>query len=236
VFVGPAASPAAAAGSPIAAGSCVLTPEQTEGPYYIDVGLVRSDITEGRPGVPLELNLMVQRAGTCQPIADAVVEIWHCDALGEYSGFAAETVQSQGEPPTGPAPKPAGSAPKPGGAPPGGSQEPTNELRFLRGGQATGRDGRVTFSTIYPGWYRGRTVHIHVKVHAGGNEVHTGQLYFDDALSNGIFARVPYSQHPNRDTTNANDGIYAQGGRQSMVDVQQNGSGMVGSMTLTVQA
>jgi hypothetical protein len=75
-----------------------------------------------------------------------------------------------------------------------------------------------------------------VKVHAGGNEVHTGQLYFDDTLSNEIFARAPYSQHPNRDTTNANDGIYAQGGRQSMVDVQQNGSGMVGSMTLTVQA
>jgi protocatechuate 3,4-dioxygenase beta subunit len=83
VFVGPAASPAAAASSPVAAGSCVLTPEQTEGPYYIDVGFIRSDIAEGRPGVPLELNLMVQRAGTCQPIADAVVEIWHCDALGE---------------------------------------------------------------------------------------------------------------------------------------------------------
>jgi protocatechuate 3,4-dioxygenase beta subunit len=223
-------------GSPVAAGSCVLTPEQTEGPYYIDVGLVRSNITEGRPGVPLELNLMVQRAGTCQPIADAVVEIWHCDALGGYSGFAAETVQAQGESPTSPSPKPAFPGPKPGSAPPGGSQQPTNQLRFLRGGQATGRDGRVKFSTVYPGWYRGRTVHIHVKVHAGGNEVHTGQLYFDDALSNQVFARAPYSQHPNRDTTNANDGIYAQGGRQSIVDVKQNGSGMVGSITLTVQA
>jgi hypothetical protein len=79
-------------------------------------------------------------------------------------------------------------------------------------------------------------VHIHVKVHVGGSEVHTGQLYFDDTLSDSVYAQAPYSSHPGRDTTNANDGIYAQGGRQSMIAIQPNGSGRVGSATLTVQA
>ena len=242
--VGPAASPAVVASSP-AGSSCVLTPEQTEGPYYIDVGLIRTDITEGRPGVPLELFLLVQSAGSCQPVPDAVVEVWHCDALGEYSGFAVETVQSQGEPPSGPPPggqaggplsKPGGPPSKAGGPPPGSGQQPTNSLRFLRGGQVSGRDGRVSFETVFPGWYLGRTVHIHVKVHEAGTAVHTGQLYFDEAISNDIYVQEPYSAHPGRDTTNLNDQIFAQGGRQSTLAVQQTGNGLVGTMTLTVQA
>lgn len=234
-----AASPSpSAVASPVAAAGCVLSPEQTEGPYYIATDLIRSDITEGRPGLPLQLNLAVQRAASCQPVSGATVEIWHCDALGEYSGFAVTQPQAQGEPPGsssgGARAKPDGGPPPGGG--PGGQQQPGNELRFLRGGQVSGADGRVTFQTIYPGWYRGRTVHIHVKVHAGGQEVHTGQLYFDDATSDAMYAREqPYTQHSGRDTTNATDGIFRGGGQQSLLNLTQTGNGYTGTQTLVVQ-
>jgi protocatechuate 3,4-dioxygenase beta subunit len=237
-----AAAPTAssASGSELAAtaGSCLLTPEQTEGPYHIDVGLIRSDISEGRPGIPLELYFLVQRTGTCQPISDATVEIWHCDALGQYSGFGEQTTQRQGEQSDsdsgGPADTLLATTLESTRALAEGAQLLDNRLRFLRGGQVTGRDGRVTFATIYPGWYRGRTVHIHVKVHSGANNVHTGQLYFDDALSSEIYAQAPYSSHPGRDTTNATDKIYALGGQYSTSAVQHTTAGLAASFTLTV--
>lgn len=237
-----AASPSPQASvSPVAvAAGCVLTPEQTEGPYYIATDLVRSDITEGRPGLPLQLGLTVQRATTCQPIVGATVEVWHCDALGEYSGFGAAQPQVQGEPPgsssgTPPA-KPGPGGPPPGGGPGGpGGQQPVNALRFLRGGQVSDAGGRVTFQTVYPGWYMGRTVHIHVKAHVGGQVVHTGQLYFDDAVSNTVYTQQPYAQHAGRDTTNATDGIFRQGGQQSLLTLTQTSNGFTATQTLVVQ-
>jgi protocatechuate 3,4-dioxygenase beta subunit len=245
-FASPAAVPEpalAASPSPQATAGCVLTPEQTEGPYYIATDLVRSNITEGRPGLPLQLSLAVQRVTSCEPIPGATVEVWHCDALGEYSGFAAAQPQAQGEPPgsrsgagaakPGPGGPPPGESPGPGG--PGGEQQPVNELRFLRGGQVSDGSGRVTFQTVYPGWYLGRTVHIHVKVHAGGQEVHTGQLYFDDAISNAVYTQQPYAPHTGRDTTNAADSIFAQGGQSSLLTLTQAGSGYTGEQTLVVQ-
>jgi hypothetical protein len=93
----------------------------------------------------------------------------------------------------------------------------------------------VTFQTIYPGWYRGRTVHIHLKVHLEGNEVHTSQLYFDDALSEQVFARAPYAAHAGRDTTNAIDDIFLSGGGQGLVTMTSAGSGYAGTATLGVQ-
>jgi protocatechuate 3,4-dioxygenase beta subunit len=226
----------------IATSGCVLTWEQTEGPYYIPTDLLRPDITEDRPGLPLQLTLAVQRAVTCEPVSGATVEVWHCDALGEYSGFAAAQPQTQGEPPGSrsgaPSGTPAPGGPPPGGNPsnPGGGQQPVNALRFLRGGQVANAGGEVTFQTIYPGWYQGRTVHIHVKVHAGGHEVHTGQLYFDDTVSDMIYAQQqPYAQHPGRDTTNATDGIFRQGGSQGLLTLSQAGTGYIGRQTLVVQ-
>jgi protocatechuate 3,4-dioxygenase beta subunit len=238
----PAASPAA---SPVASAGCVLTPQQTEGPYYIDTDLIRSDITEGRPGAPLQLALGVQRASSCEPISGATVEVWHCDALGEYSGFDPAQPQTQGEPPGSSSgtpsakPRPPGGPP-PGGSPPGGGgtgmqRQPVNTLRFLRGGQVSDAAGRVTFQTVYPGWYMGRTVHIHIKVHAGGQEAHTGQLYFDDATSDRVYTQQPYYAHVGRDTTNATDGIFRQGGQQSLLTLSQSGNGYTGTQTLVVQ-
>jgi protocatechuate 3,4-dioxygenase beta subunit len=228
----------------------LLTREQTEGPYYIDIGLIRSDITEGKEGLPLQLELTVLNAGTCQPIAGATVEVWHCDAAGDYSGFSSSLPEMMGEPPgsdsggpppgrPGPGGGPPPSSGPPGGPPDGGEpmrNQPTNDMVFLRGGQVSDASGRVTFQTIYPGWYRGRTVHIHVKVHVGGDEVHTSQLFFDDAVSDQVFTRQPYAEHPGRDTTNAIDGIFLSGGQQGLLTLSQSVNGYIGSQTLGVQA
>jgi protocatechuate 3,4-dioxygenase beta subunit len=180
--------------------SCVLSPEQTEGPYYIDDHLLRRDVTEGRPGVPLELRLTVQDATECSAVKGATVEIWHADASGVYSGFDS----GEGE-------------------------------TFLRGGQRTDAKGVATLKTIYPGWYQGRTTHIHVKVHAGGNVVDTGQLYFDDATSDAVYRRQPYAAHGARDMTNEQDGIYAQGGKESTLALARAGGGYVGRLALGVR-
>ena len=180
--------------------SCVLTPEQTEGPYYIAGEKYRRDVTEGRSGVPLLLRLRVVDASTCKPIAGAAVDIWHADALGVYSGFGA------------------------------GRRSRT----FMRGIQKTDANGLARFRTVYPGWYQGRTVHIHVKVHVAGNVVHAGQLYFPDSLTDRVFRRRPYSRRPHRTTRNASDFVFANGGRRSMLSVRKSGSSYVGGITMGV--
>ena len=178
--------------------SCVLAPEQTEGPYYIDGQKLRRDITEGRPGVPLLLRLRVVDASTCKPIKGAAVDIWHADALGVYSGS--------------------------------GSVNRT----FMRGIQKTDATGLARFRSVWPGWYRGRTVHIHVKVHVGGNVVHTGQLYFPDPVTDAVFRRKPYSRRRRRTTRNANDFVFAQGGKRSLLGIRKSGSAYVASITMGV--
>ena len=199
-----------------AAAACVLSPEVTEGPYWIDNNLTRRDITEGRPGLPLELVLAVQDAKTCTAIKGADVELWHCDAVGVYSGY------ESGSP----------------GGPGGQHAAPTDSDRYLRGHQKAGADGRVRFLTIYPGWYRGRTPHIHLKVHVGGSVVHTGQLFFDEKTTAAVYRHAPYSSHGQPDTTHARDNIYAQaGGSKSTLKLRRraNGrSGYVGTITLGV--
>jgi protocatechuate 3,4-dioxygenase beta subunit len=182
-------------------GSCVLTPKQTEGPYYLDDDLVRSDIVEGHAGAPLRLELVVENA-RCAPLAGAAVDIWHADAAGAYSGFGTAAASRT----------------------------------FLRGTQLTDNTGKVAFQTIYPGWYVGRAVHIHVKVHTGGREVHTGQLYFDEALNDAVFRTAPYNSRTGARTRNAADMIYYNGGAASMVAVAGTPAGYTGTKTLVVQA
>lgn len=160
------------AGGATSAPDCVLTPEQEEGPFYIDFARVRRDIVEDRPGVPLALTVAVVDSNTCKPIRNAAVDVWHCDALGIYSGEPSE-----------------------------GSVGRT----YLRGIQVTDGNGRVEFKTIYPGQYPGRTTHIHVKVHTGGQRghatysgghvSHTGQLFTNDRNDAEVFALAPYARH-----------------------------------------
>jgi protocatechuate 3,4-dioxygenase beta subunit len=193
------AGPAAVASGLV---TCVLAPEQTEGPYYVDDAAVRRNVTEGRPGVALTLRLTVVNASSCRPIKGAAVEIWHCDAGGIYSGV---------------------------------SSLDTEDERFLRGVQRTDAKGLAIFRTIYPGWYQGRTVHIHALVHLGGNVVHTGQLYFSDAVTDAVYRRSPYTTRPNRTTRNAADSIYRNGGKRSTLKLVRNESAYTGSITMGVQ-
>jgi protocatechuate 3,4-dioxygenase beta subunit len=106
---------------------------------------------------------------------------------------------------------------------------------FLRGIQRTDAKGVATFKTIYPGWYQGRTVHIHVRVSLGGNIVHTGQLYFPDAVSDRVYARSPYSSRPARTMRNPDDAIYRNGGSRSTLRLRKVGSAYTGSITMGVQ-
>jgi protocatechuate 3,4-dioxygenase beta subunit len=181
--------------------SCILTPELTEGPYYIAREKLRRNITDGHPGTPLTLRLKVVDATTCKPIQGASVDIWHADAAGVYSGFGS------------------------------GASSRT----FMRGIQKTNALGIATFQTVYPGWYMGRTVHIHVKVHVGGNVVHTGQIFFNDAMTDLVYRKSPYASRGARTTRNANDGIYTQGGSQSVAKIATSGTGYVGTLTMGVR-
>jgi len=184
--------------------TCVLSPEMTEGPYYVAADAkVRRDIRVGRPGTPLSLALGVADVAGCKPVRGAAVDIWHADAGGVYSDEQANDTVGR---------------------------------TFLRGVQRTNAAGIATFTTIYPGWYPGRTVHVHVKVHVGGNVVHTGQLFFDDALTDRVFAASPYAARPNRDTRNANDSIYVNGGSRSLLAVKRRGSGYAATIRMGVHA
>jgi protocatechuate 3,4-dioxygenase beta subunit len=195
-------SPSSGSASTAGAASCTLTPEATEGPFYLDINDVRQDITEGKAGAPLALRVTVVDASECRPITDAAVDIWHCDAGGQYSGVQ-------------------------------GSSGTT----FLRGTQLTDATGAATFDTVYPGWYQGRAVHIHMKVHVDNDVVHTGQLFFDDSLSDTVFRNSPYSSRGTRDMRNEDDSIFSDaGGSSAIVPVTATGSNYQGSITVGVKA
>jgi len=106
---------------------------------------------------------------------------------------------------------------------------------FMRGIQRTNANGVATFKTVYPGWYQGRTVHIHVKVHVRGNVLHTGQLYFPDRVTDAAYRKAPYSARPSRDVRNANDMVFHNGGRRSLLSLRRSGAGFVGSITMGVR-
>ncbi len=232
------ASPATGSASDVFAGvaACALTLETTQGPYYFDADKVRSDIREDRAGARLRLAIKVQDSETCAPVPNAVVEIWHCDANGLYSGAEAQSTGGGGRPGGG-AP-PSGGAP--GGAPPGGGGGdgmadlvPTDDKRYLRGAQVTNGDGVVEFVTIWPGWYRGRTVHIHAMVHASNNRVLTTQIMFDEALNTKVFAQAPYSAHSGRNTFNDDDTIFKD---TMLMKVTEDGDGYLGAMVFAADS
>jgi len=202
------------------AGTCTLTPETIAGPTWFDAAAVRTDIRDGQPGVPLDLAFRVERAAGCTPIPSAVVDLWQCSALGVYSGFA------------GAKPGQGGSA---GGKDRYGDKEsaPTDSDRWLRGTQVTDATGVVTFSSIYPGWYPTRTAHLHLKVHLDGATQLTTQLFFDDAVSDAVYAgNAPYNQHPGRDTKNPRDEFYKS---TAQLHLAQSASGWLGAIVLAVR-
>ncbi|WP_132254631.1 intradiol ring-cleavage dioxygenase [Methylobacterium segetis] len=190
---------------------CVLTPQSIEGPFYRDPRLVRTDITEGRPGIPLRMRLRIVEAGSCRPVPGARVDIWHCDAQGLYSGYPGQ----------------------------GDSRSlDTSGQTFLRGSQSTDAAGWVGFETIYPGWYAGRATHIHVKVFLDARTMLTGQIYFPDALNEFLYTQVPAYQgrRAERFIVNANDGIANEEDpqRRAFCAVKEEAERYVASLTLGV--
>jgi protocatechuate 3,4-dioxygenase beta subunit len=163
------------------AASCTLTTTDIEGPFFIDdhefpddESLIRSDIREGMDGVEFRLSFRVLDAKkACAPIAGAELYIWHCNADGLYSGF-------DGQDPSKPY---AGSS----------NPTPMNKDRFCRGVQLTDSSGIATFATVYPGWYAGRPIHIHLMGRFDGASARliTTQLYFAAAFTREVHSSEP---------------------------------------------
>ncbi|MFD0634324.1 intradiol ring-cleavage dioxygenase [Catenulispora yoronensis] len=222
---GSAVASARAVGVPGA--TCLtLTPEQIEGPYYLDAGLLRTDITGGKAGVPLDLRLRVVDVQSCAPVRGAAVDIWHCDALGVYSGYIRD---GNG---VGDRPQSTDVAPVSGPVDPAAEiphEQPTDHETFLRGTQLTDRDGFVRFRTIIPGWYDGRAVHIHTKVRIGeiadrkrsvargGHCCHTGQLYIADDVVRALAKIAPYNTDRAEPTLLAQDSYFPHGGSAGLL-------------------
>ncbi|WP_188190110.1 dioxygenase family protein [Nonomuraea sp. SYSU D8015] len=219
------------------ANTCTLTATTTQGPYYFDADKVRSDIREDRQGTRLRVAIKVQDSETCKPLPNAVVEIWHCDAAGLYSGAEAASQGqgggSAGNPPSG---NPPTGAPPSRGTGGGGDMAdltPTDDKRYLRGAQVTNSDGIVEFTTIWPGWYRGRTIHIHAMVHFSNERVLTTQIMFDETANSKIMAMAPYSEHEGRDTFNDNDNIYED---SMLMKVTEDGDGYLGAIVFAADS
>jgi hypothetical protein len=176
---------------------CVLTATMTEGPFYIEEALVRRDVREQRPGKEFLLRLKVVDAKTCAALPGAAVDIWHCDAAGDYSAAPA---------------------------------------LFLRGRQVAGADGIVEFVTIYPGWYSGRTPHIHFKVFVNQREAATSQMFFANELSAEVYASAPYAAKGKADTSNNSDGVlsFARSSNGAWPKVRKDGARLVGTLTVGV--
>lgn len=195
--------------------SCIVRPEQTEGPYFVDEQLNRSDIrsdpSDGavKPGAPLHLAIRVSQVSgnACTPLAGAMVDVWQCDALGVYSG-----VKDMNE------------------------LFDTSGKKFLRGYQLTDAKGAARFITVYPGWYEGRAVHIHFKIRtkpaAGRGHEFTSQLYFDESLTDAVHAQAPYAGKGRRDTPNAKDGIFRRGGKELLLDLAKADQGYAGTFDI----
>ena len=201
---------------PIGMPDCVVRPEQTAGPYFVDERLLRSDIrtdpatSEVSAGAPLALAFVVSHVerGACNPLPGALVDVWHCDGNGVYSDVTDRSFDTRGR-------------------------------KFLRGYQVTDEAGRVSFRTIYPGWYPGRAVHIHFKVRTPAGSPRaaefTSQVYFDDLLTDQVHTGQPYATKTGQRQQNAADRIFQSGGDQLMLPVSPVAGGYQGTFSLGLQ-
>jgi len=196
--------------------TCVLTAALTEGPYFVDERLNRSDIrsdpntAQVSGGVPLQLIFNVSRVANsaCTPLTGAYLDVWHCDAAGVYSDVSGSGAGR----------------------------------RFLRGYQITDASGITRFTTVYPGWYTGRAVHIHFKLRliAGATTTYefTSQFFFNESLTDTVHALSPYSGRGRRNTLNTTDGIYnglSASEKAALTLLTADGSGYSGVINLGVR-
>ena len=176
---------------------CSATPAETAGPYPYDLSknsaIFRTDITEGKTGIPLTLTLTIVNSNdSCTAISGARVDIWHCDKDGYYSEYS-----------------------EPGYL---GTQDNTGKT-FLRGIQLTDTNGQVKFTTIYPGWYSGRVTHIHVEIFVNSVLKLTTQVAFPDSLNTTVYNTSLYSAHGQNSTTNSNDQVFSDSYNSELVTI-----------------
>ena len=196
--------------------ACTLTAEQEEGPFYVAVDKVRSDIALGQPGLPFVIEITVIDTLTCKPLRNAAVDIWHCNASGIYSD-----IQSEG----------------------------TSAYNFLRGVQFTDTHGRVTFNSIFPGHYSGRTTHVHARIHinaedqdrrlTGGHICHTGQVFPTEASYTEVYQLSPYNAETATIVSHTQDRVWTdQHGDTESMRMSMIGSrlskGLIGTVTMAV--
>ncbi len=202
----------------IAQGACELTTEAVDGPYYVDDVFYRSDIAEDRDGVPLTLRLEVLEKDTCRPIPEATVDVWHCDALGNYSGFPGADPDKFPNVRRG--------------------AKVTSDLRFCRGRQITDEEGQVTFQSIFPGWYTPRTVHIHLKVILNDRDMLSTQIYFPQELNDTILDKEePYMERGRSPYLNKNDGVIKRSGGSTNAwpTIERADQSIVATQTIVVK-
>ncbi|KAL4797119.1 Intradiol ring-cleavage dioxygenase [Aspergillus venezuelensis] len=216
--------------------TCVLAPETIWGPYGIDGELHRHDVRENQKGIDLYLDIGVIDVETCEPLPDAYLTIWACNATGTYSSYTgidpdtAELLDGWTK----------------------NDQGTTDNETFLRGITKTDSEGMSEFLTIFPGYYTSRTTHIHVTVQTNVTDdetsystaavQHIGQLFFEEDLLNTVYQEEPYVQHLatlNR-TTNAEDSLLSSigGGYSPIISTALLGEtiaeGLVGYITIGV--
>jgi protocatechuate 3,4-dioxygenase beta subunit len=192
---------------------CIVRPEQTEGPYFVDDRLNRSDIrsdpSDGsvKAGLPLDLAIRVHalRGQECAALPGVMVDVWHCDALGVYGDVRDRSFDTRGK-------------------------------KFLRGYQITDGSGTARFTTIYPGWYSGRAVHIHFKIRTTPKSrrgyAFTSQIYFNDALTERIHSQAPYAAKGPGRIPNRQDGIFQEGGEELILQLTPNSTGYAGTFDI----
>lgn len=191
--------------------SCVVSPEETIGPYPDRTGMLtnqafyRQNVTEGRAGTPLTLELTVVNVrASCAPVANAAVEIWQCDASGNYSEYAQPGFNGVGQ-------------------------------TFLRGLQTTNASGAVRFTTIYPGWYNGRATHIHVDVYINNTRVKVTQIAFPENISAQVYAQGVYASKGQNTTTNARDNVFSDGVNDEVAVITGSlATGLTASLTIGI--
>lgn len=186
-------------GTGTSSGACVVSPNETIGPYPSLADFVRSDIRESKQGLPLTLTIgVVNTSSACAPVSGAVVDIWQCDADGNYSQYGSE-----------------------------------RNLTYLRGLQTTDGNGKVTFTTIYPGWYQGRATHIHVEVTINGRSAKVTQIAFPEDTSAQVYRTGVYASSGQNPTTNARDNVFSDGVTNELLTI--TGGDTTSGFTATFQ-
>ncbi|GKV96939.1 intradiol ring-cleavage dioxygenase [Pectobacterium aroidearum] len=195
--------------------TCPLTTEQIVGPYFVDYKILRRDITESQPGIPLLLKIKVIDGVSCEPVDNILVDIWHCNARGKYSGWS--FISPDKEATTDEV----------------GTVNRTDSTSFFRGIQPTDQNGVVRFTTIFPGFYAGRATHIHVAIRRPSKNplekehfAFVGQLYFPEDLCRVVYNNEPYSPRDITRVTNTEDEYFTKmNGAQSLLTVNKINEG-----------